>query len=180
MVIEKAKRIVENGKHVVVLLDSITRLARAYNTAMPSSGRILSGGLDSNALQRPKRFFGAARNIEEGGSLTIIGTALVETGSRMDDVIFEEFKGTGNCEIYLDRKLADRRIFPSIDLLRSGTRKEELLLNEDEKNKMWILRKWMNSMNSIEVMEELSKRLLNSKSNKDFLKQMELSSMERL
>ncbi|BAG13498.1 transcription termination factor Rho [Candidatus Endomicrobiellum trichonymphae] len=180
MVIEKAKRIVENGKHVVVLLDSITRLARAYNTAMPSSGRILSGGLDSNALQRPKRFFGAARNIEEGGSLTIIGTALVETGSRMDDVIFEEFKGTGNCEIYLDRKLADRRIFPSIDLLRSGTRKEELLLSEDEKNKMWILRKWMNSMNSIEVMEELSKRLLNSKSNKDFLKQMELSSMERL
>jgi transcription termination factor Rho len=181
MVIEKAKRMVENGsKDVVVLLDSITRLARAYNTAIPSSGRVLSGGLDSNALQRPKRFFGAARNIEEGGSLTIIGTALVETGSRMDDVIFEEFKGTGNCEIYLDRKLADRRVFPAIDLLRSGTRKEELLLNEDEKNKMWILRKWMNSMNSIEVMEELKKRLLNSKSNKDFLKQMELSSMEGL
>jgi transcription termination factor Rho len=180
MVIEKAKRMVENGKNVVVLLDSITRLARAYNTAMPSSGRVLSGGLDSNALQRPKRFFGAARNIEEGGSLTIIGTALVETGSRMDDVIFEEFKGTGNCEIYLDRKLADRRVFPAIDLLRSGTRKEELLLNEDEKNKMWIFRKWMNSMNSIEVMEELRKRLLNSKSNKDFLKQMELSSMEGL
>jgi len=180
MVIEKAKRMVENKKHVVILLDSITRLARAYNTATPSSGRVLSGGLDSNALQRPKRFFGAARNIEEGGSLTIIGTALVETGSRMDDVIFEEFKGTGNCEIYLDRKLADRRVFPAIDLLRSGTRKEELLLNEDEKNKMWILRKWMTSMNSIEVMEELSKRLLSSKSNKDFLKQMELSSMERL
>jgi transcription termination factor Rho len=180
MVIEKAKRMVENGKDVVVLLDSITRLARSYNTAMPSSGRVLSGGLDSNALQRPKRFFGAARNIEEGGSLTIIGTTLVETGSRMDDVIFEEFKGTGNCEIYLDRKLADRRVFPAIDLLRSGTRKEELLLNEDEKNKMWILRKWMNSMNSIEVMEELRKRLLNSKSNKDFLKQMELSSMEGL
>jgi transcription termination factor Rho len=180
MVIEKAKRIVENGRDVVVLLDSITRLARAYNTAIPSSGRVLSGGLDSNALQRPKRFFGAARNIEEGGSLTIIGTALVETGSRMDDVIFEEFKGTGNCEIYLDRKLADRRIFPAIDLLRSGTRKEELLLNEDEKNKMWIIRKWMNSMNSIEVMEELSKRLRNSKSNKDFLKQMELASMEGL
>ncbi|MDR2351396.1 MAG: transcription termination factor Rho [Endomicrobium sp.] len=180
MVIEKAKRMVENGKDVVVLLDSITRLARAYNAAMPSSGRVLSGGLDSNALQRPKRFFGAARNIEEGGSLTIIGTALVETGSRMDDVIFEEFKGTGNCEIYLDRKLADRRVFPAIDLLRSGTRKEELLLNENEKNKMWILRKWMNSMNSIEVMEELRKRLLNSKSNKDFLKQMELSSMEGL
>jgi len=180
MVIEKAKRMVENGKHVVVLLDSITRLARAYNTVAPSSGRVLSGGLDSNALQRPKRFFGAARNIEEGGSLTIIGTALVETGSRMDDVIFEEFKGTGNCEIYLDRKLADRRIFPAIDLLRSGTRKEELLLNEDEKNKMWILRKWMTSMNSIEVMEELSKRLLGSESNKDFLKQMELSSMDGL
>jgi transcription termination factor Rho len=180
MVIEKAKRMVENGKNVVVLLDSITRLARAYNTAIPSSGRVLSGGLDSNALQRPKRFFGAARNIEEGGSLTIIGTALVETGSRMDDVIFEEFKGTGNCEIYLDRKLADRRVFPAIDLLRSGTRKEELLLNEDEKNKMWILRKWMNSMNSIEVMEELTKRLLTSKSNKDFLKQMELSSLEGL
>jgi len=180
MVIEKAKRMVENGKDVVVLLDSITRLARAYNTAIPSSGRGLSGGLDSNALQRPKRFFGAARNIEEGGSLTIIGTALVETGSRMDDVIFEEFKGTGNCEIYLDRKLADRRVFPAIDLLRSGTRKEELLLNEDEKNKMWILRKWMNSMNSIEVMEELGKRLLTSKSNKDFLKQMELSSLEGL
>ncbi|MDR2066449.1 MAG: transcription termination factor Rho [Endomicrobium sp.] len=180
MVIEKAKRMVENGRDVVVLLDSITRLARAYNTAIPSSGRVLSGGLDSNALQRPKRFFGAARNIEEGSSLTIIGTALVETGSRMDDVIFEEFKGTGNCEIYLDRKLANRRVFPAIDLLRSGTRKEELLLNEDEKNKMWIIRKWMNSMNSIEVMEELSKRLSNSKSNKDFLKQMELASMEGL
>jgi transcription termination factor Rho len=180
MVIEKAKRMVENKKDVVILLDSITRLARAYNTAIPSSGRVLSGGLDSNALQRPKRFFGAARNIEEGGSLTVIGTALVETGSRMDDVIFEEFKGTGNCEIYLDRKLADRRIFPAIDLLRSGTRKEELLLSEDEKNKMWIFRKCMTSMNSIEIMEELCKRLRNSKSNKDFLKQMELSSMEVL
>jgi transcription termination factor Rho len=178
MVVEKAKRLVENGKDVVVLLDSITRLARAYNTALPSSGRVLSGGLDSNALQRPKRFFGAARNIEEGGSLTIIGTALVETGSRMDDVIFEEFKGTGNCEIYLDRKLADRRIFPAIDLLRSGTRKEELLLNEDEKNKMWIIRKWMSSMNSMEIMEELTKRFNASKSNKDFLKQMEISSLE--
>ncbi|MDR1052444.1 MAG: transcription termination factor Rho [Endomicrobium sp.] len=178
MVIEKAKRMVESKRDVIILLDSITRLARAYNTTIPSSGRVLSGGLDSNALQRPKRFFGAARNIEEGGSLTIIGTALVETGSRMDDVIFEEFKGTGNCEIYLDRKLADKRIFPAIDLLRSGTRKEEFLLSEDEKNKMWILRKWMNSMNSIEVMEELIKRLLNSKSNKDFLKQMELSSID--
>ena len=132
MVLEKAKRFVEHGKDVVILLDSITRLARAYNTVTPSSGRVLSGGLDSNALQRPKRFFGAARNIEEGGSLTIIATALVETGSRMDDVIFEEFKGTGNCEVYLDRKLADRRVFPAIDITRSGTRKEELLLNEDE------------------------------------------------
>jgi transcription termination factor Rho len=177
MVIEKAKRLVEHKKDVVILLDSITRLARAYNTVCPSSGKVLTGGVDANALQRPKRIFGAARNIEEGGSLTIIGTALVETGSRMDDVIFEEFKGTGNCEIYLDRKLADRRIFPAIDLLRSGTRKEELLLNEDEKNKMWIIRKWMNSMNSIEVMEELNKRLLQSKSNSDFLKQMELSSI---
>ncbi|MDR1952713.1 MAG: transcription termination factor Rho [Elusimicrobiota bacterium] len=180
MVIEKAKRMVENGKDVVVLLDSITRLARAYNSAMPSSGRVLSGGLDSNALQRPKRFFGAARNIEEGGSLTIIGTALVETGSRMDDVIFEEFKGTGNCEIYLDRKLSDRRVFPAIDLLRSGTRKEELLLNDDEKNKMWILRKWMSMSNSIEIMEELKKRMISSKSNKDFLRQMELNSAEGL
>jgi transcription termination factor Rho len=175
MVIEKAKRIVENGKDVVVLLDSITRLARAYNTAIPSSGRVLSGGLDSNALQRPKRFFGAARNIEDGGSLTIIGTALVETGSRMDDVIFEEFKGTGNCEIYLDRKLADRRIFPAIDLLRSGTRKEELLLSDDEKNKMWILRNWMSTSNPIEIMEELKKRMTSSKTNKDFLRQMEIS-----
>ncbi|MDR3111707.1 MAG: transcription termination factor Rho [Elusimicrobiota bacterium] len=178
MAIEKAKRLAENGKDVVVLLDSITRLARAYNTAIPSSGRVLSGGLDSNALQRPKRIFGAARNIEEGGSLTIIGTALVETGSRMDDVIFEEFKGTGNCEIYLDRKLADKRIFPAIDLLRSGTRKEELLLNEDEKNKMWIIRKWMSSMNAFEIMEEIAKRMVESKSNKDFLKQMEIAGVE--
>ena len=178
MVIERAKRMVENGKDVVVLLDSITRLARAYNSVAPSSGRVLSGGLDSNALQRPKRFFGAARNIEGGGSLTIIGTALVETGSRMDDVIFEEFKGTGNSEIYLDRKIADRRIFPAIDLLRSGTRKEELLLNENEKNKMWILRKWMTSMNAIEIMEELKQRLLSAKSNKDFLRQMEINSSE--
>ncbi|MDR2709397.1 MAG: transcription termination factor Rho [Elusimicrobiota bacterium] len=178
MVLEKAKRMVENGKDVVVLLDSITRLARAYNVAMPSSGRVLSGGLDSNALQRPKRFFGAARNIENGGSLTIIGTALVETGSRMDDVIFEEFKGTGNCEIYLDRKIADRRIFPAIDLLRSGTRKEELLLTEDEKNKMWILRKVMVSMTPVELMEELKSRLLASKSNKDFLRQLEINGVE--
>lgn len=175
MVLEKAKRMVEHGKDVVILLDSITRLARAYNTTIPSSGRVLSGGLDSNALQRPKRFFGAARNIEEGGSLTIIATALIETGSRMDDVIFEEFKGTGNCEVYLDRKLADRRVYPAIDLLRSGTRKEEMLLNEDEKNKIWIMRNLFSSMNSIEVMEELAKRLKASKSNKDFFKQMEIS-----
>jgi len=178
MVLEKAKRMVEHGKDVVILLDSITRLARAYNTTIPSSGRVLSGGLDSNALQRPKRFFGAARNIEEGGSLTIIATALIETGSRMDDVIFEEFKGTGNCEVYLDRKLADRRVYPAIDLLRSGTRKEEMLLNEDEKNKIWIMRNLFSSMNSIEVMEELAKRLKASKSNKDFFKQMEISSKD--
>lgn len=178
MVLEKAKRMVEHGKDVVILLDSITRLARAYNAVIPSSGRVLSGGLDSNALQRPKRFFGAARNIEEGGSLTIIATALIDTGSRMDDVIFEEFKGTGNCEVYLDRKLADRRIFPAIDLLRSGTRKEEMLISEDEKNKMWIMRSLFSNMNPIEVMEELTKRMKASKSNKDFFKQMELAGKE--
>ena len=178
MVLEKAKRMVEHGKDVVILLDSITRLARAYNAVIPSSGRVLSGGLDSNALQRPKRFFGAARNIEEGGSLTIIATALIDTGSRMDDVIFEEFKGTGNCEIYLDRKLADRRIYPAIDLLRSGTRKEEMLISEDEKNKMWIMRSLFSNMNPIEVMEELTKRMKASKSNKDFFKQMELAGKE--
>ncbi len=175
MVLEKAKRMVEHGKDVVILLDSITRLARAYNAVIPSSGRVLSGGLDSNALQRPKRFFGAARNIEEGGSLTIIATALIDTGSRMDDVIFEEFKGTGNCEVYLDRKLADRRIYPAIDLLRSGTRKEEMLISEDEKNKMWIMRSLFSNMNPIEVMEELTKRMKASKTNKDFFKQMELA-----
>jgi transcription termination factor Rho len=173
MVIEKAKRHVEHGKDVVILLDSITRLARAYNTVTPSSGRVLSGGLDSNALQRPKRFFGAARNIEEGGSLTIIATALVETGSRMDDVIFEEFKGTGNAELYLDRKLADRRIFPAVDITRSGTRKEELLLTEDELNKVWIIRKVVSSLNQIEGMELLNEKLSATKSNKDFLKSME-------
>ena len=179
MVLEKAKRYVEHGKDVVILLDSITRLARAYNTVTPSSGRVLSGGLDSNALQRPKRFFGAARNIEEGGSLTIIATALVETGSRMDDVIFEEFKGTGNCEVYLDRKLADRRVFPAIDITRSGTRKEELLLSEDELNKVWILRKVITPLNPIEAMELLIEKLSATKSNKDFLKSMEMSSGER-
>jgi transcription termination factor Rho len=179
MVLEKAKRHVEHGKDVVILLDSITRLARAYNTVTPSSGRVLSGGLDSNALQRPKRFFGAARNIEEGGSLTIIATALVETGSRMDDVIFEEFKGTGNAEVYLDRKLADRRVFPAIDITRSGTRKEELLLTEDELNKVWILRKLITSLNPIEALELLLEKLSATKSNKDFLKSMELSSMDK-
>jgi transcription termination factor Rho len=175
MVIEKAKRLIEHGKDVVILLDSITRLARAYNTITPSSGRVLSGGLDSNALQRPKRFFGAGRNIEEGGSLTILATALVETGSRMDDVIFEEFKGTGNMEVYLDRKLADRRIFPAIDITRSGTRKEELLLSPDELNKVWILRKVLSSLNPIEAMQLLIEKLSATKSNKDFLKSMEVS-----
>jgi transcription termination factor Rho len=180
MVIEKAKRLVEHGKDVVILLDSITRLARAYNTITPSSGRVLSGGLDSNALQRPKRFFGAARNIEEGGSLTIIATALVETGSRMDDVIFEEFKGTGNMEVYLDRKLADKRTFPAIDLSRSGTRKEELLLTPEELNKVWILRKVLSTLSPVEAMELLLEKLSATKSNKDFLKSMETSSMEKV
>ncbi|MFA5974978.1 MAG: transcription termination factor Rho [Elusimicrobiota bacterium] len=180
MVIEKAKRLVEHGKDVVILLDSITRLARAYNTITPSSGRVLSGGLDSNALQRPKRFFGAARNIEEGGSLTIAATALVETGSRMDDVIFEEFKGTGNMEIYLDRKLADKRTFPAIDMARTGTRKEELLLSPEELNKVWILRKVLSSLSPIEAMELLLEKLSATKSNKDFLKSMETSSMEKV
>ncbi|MFN3967056.1 MAG: transcription termination factor Rho [Endomicrobiia bacterium] len=179
MVLEKAKRLVEHGKDVVILLDSITRLARAYNTITPASGRVLSGGIDATALQRPKRFFGSARKIEQGGSLTIIGTALVETGSRMDDVIFEEFKGTGNMEIYLDRKLADRRIFPAIDINRSGTRKEELLLEEEELNKVWILRKVLSPLNPIEAMELLLKKLSATKSNRDFLKSMELSSMEK-
>lgn len=177
MVIEKSKRMVEHGKDVVILLDSITRLARAYNTISPSSGRVLSGGLDSNALQRPKRFFGTARNIEEGGSLTIMATALVETGSRMDDVIFEEFKGTGNMEVYLDRKIADRRVFPAIDINRSGTRKEELLLDADTLNKVWILRKVLSQMNNIEAMELLKDKISATKSNKDFLRSMEMSSM---
>jgi transcription termination factor Rho len=180
MVAEKAKRLVEHGKDVVILLDSITRLARAYNTITPSSGRVLSGGLDSNALQRPKRFFGAARNIEEGGSLTVIATALVETGSRMDDVIFEEFKGTGNMEVYLDRKLADKRTFPAIDITRSGTRKEELLLTPEELNKVWILRKVLSSLPPVEAMELLLEKLSATKSNKDFLRSMETSSMEKM
>src|SRR3989339_1900369 len=166
LLLESCKRIVEEKKDVVILLDSITRLARAYNLVTPPSGRTLSGGLDPTCLHRPKRFFGAARKIEEGGSLTIIATALVETGSRMDDVIFEEFKGTGNMEVYLDRKLADRRVFPAIDIGRSGTRKEELLLGEDELNKIWVLRKVLASLNPIEAMELLIEKLSATKSNK--------------
>jgi transcription termination factor Rho len=172
MVIEKAKRLVENKKDVVILLDSITRLARAYNTIVPSSGKILTGGVDANALQKPKRFFGAARNIEEGGSLTIIATALVDTGSRMDEVIFEEFKGTGNCEIILDRKIADRRVFPAIDITKSGTRKEELLVDKNTLSKMWILRKILTQMGSVEAMEFLLDKLKLSKSNADFFQNM--------
>jgi transcription termination factor Rho len=172
MVIEKAKRLVEHRKDVVILLDSITRLARAYNTIVPPSGKVLSGGVDANALQRPKRFFGAARNVEEGGSLTIIATALIETGSRMDDVIFEEFKGTGNMEIHLDRKLADRRIFPSIELTRSGTRKEELLLSKKELDRSWVLRKVLNSLSPVEAMELLIERMQKSKNNEEFLDSM--------
>src|SRR5437868_2468127 len=179
MVIEKAKRLVEHKRDVVILLDSITRLARAHNAVVPPSGKILSGGVDSNALQRPKRFFGAARNIEEGGSLTIIATALIDTGSRMDDVIFEEFKGTGNAEVYLDRKLADKRTFPAIDITRTGTRKEELLLTPEELNKVWILRKVLTSLSPIEAMELLIEKLSATKSNKDFLKSMETSSMDK-
>ncbi len=172
MVIEKAKRLVEHKRDVVILLDSITRLARAYNTVVPPSGKILSGGLDSNALHRPKRFFGAARNIEQGGSLTIIATALIDTGSRMDEVIFEEFKGTGNLEIQLDRKLADRRIFPAIDINRSGTRKEELLLPPDDLNRIWILRKLLSPLNPVDAMEFLLDKMQGTKDNADFLGSM--------
>ena len=172
MVIEKAKRLVEHKKDVVILLDSITRLARAYNSVMPPSGKILSGGVDSNALQRPKRFFGAARNIEEGGSLTIIATALIDTGSRMDEVIFEEFKGTGNMEIALDRRLSDKRIFPSIDINKSGTRKEELLLSEEVLNRIWILRKLLSSLNPIDSLEFLLEKMTGTKDNKQFLNSM--------
>ncbi|MEW6525450.1 MAG: transcription termination factor Rho [Spirochaetota bacterium] len=173
MVLEKAKRLVEHKKDVVILLDSITRLARAYNQVVPTSGKILSGGVDSNALHKPKRFFGAARNIEGGGSLTIIATALIETGSRMDEVIFEEFKGTGNCEIVLDRKLADRRIFPAIDINKSGTRKEELLVDAEELNKIWILRKVLSSMSSTEAMEFLIEKMRGTKNNRAFFKAMQ-------
>ncbi len=172
MVLEKAKRYVEHGKNVVILLDSLTRLARASNTVTPASGRVLSGGMEANALQRPKRFFGAARNTEEGGSLTIIATALIDTGSRMDEVIFEEFKGTGNMELYLDRRLADKRVFPAIDLQRSGTRKEELLLKEDVLKRVWLLRKILSPMNTIEAMEFLLEKMSGTKSNKEFLSMM--------
>jgi transcription termination factor Rho len=172
MVIEKAKRLVEHKKNVIILLDSITRLARAYNSVMPPSGKILSGGVDSNALQRPKRFFGAARNIEDGGSLTIMATALVDTGSRMDEVIFEEFKGTGNMEIQLDRRLADKRIFPAIDIKKSGTRKEELLLPEDVLNRVWILRKLLASLNPVDSLEFLLEKMHGTKNNRDFLNSM--------
>ena len=172
MVISKAKRLVEHKRDVVILLDSITRLARAYNTQVPSSGKVLTGGVDANALQRPKRFFGAARNIEEGGSLTIIGTALVDTGSRMDEVIFEEFKGTGNSEIILDRKLSDKRVFPSIDVTKSGTRKEELLVSKDDLSKMWILRKILMPMGVNDSMEFLIDKIKGSKNNADFFESM--------
>jgi transcription termination factor Rho len=165
--------LVEHKKDVFILLDSITRLARAYNTVIPPSGKVLSGGLDSNALQKPKRFFGAARNIEEGGSLTIMSTALVDTGSRMDDVIFEEFKGTGNMEIHLDRKLVDKRVFPAIDIQKSGTRKEELLLEKDDLNRVWVLRKVLNPLSSVEAMELLLDKMGKTKSNADFLAQMQ-------
>ncbi len=172
MVIEKAKRLVEHKRDVVILLDSITRLARAYNTIVPPSGKVLSGGVDSNALQRPKRFFGAARNIEEGGSLTIIATALIDTGSRMDDVIFEEFKGTGNMEVHLERKLVEKRVFPAIDINRSGTRKEELLMPKEELNRVWVLRKVLNPLSPVETMELLLDRLSKKKTNADFLGSM--------
>ncbi|MBF0329347.1 MAG: transcription termination factor Rho [Nitrospirae bacterium] len=172
MVIERAKRLVETKKDVVILLDSLTRLARAYNTITPASGKVLSGGIDANALQKPKRFFGTARNIEEGGSLTILATALVDTGSRMDDVIFEEFKGTGNMEVHLDRKLTEKRIFPTIDINASGTRKEELLVDKDVLNKMWILRKVLNPLSTVESMEFLLSKLKGTKNNKEFLDMM--------
>ena len=172
MVMEKAKRLVEHKRDVIILLDSITRLARAYNTVVPSSGKVLTGGVDANALQRPKRFFGAARNIEQGGSLTIIATALIDTGSRMDEVIFEEFKGTGNSEIVLDRKIADKRVFPAIDIQKSGTRKEELLVGKDELQKMWVLRRILNPMGTVDAVEFLLDKMKDTKSNDDFFQMM--------
>jgi transcription termination factor Rho len=172
MVIEKAKRLVEHGKDVVILLDSITRLARAYNTVVPPSGKILSGGVDSNALHKPKKFFGAARNIEDGGSLTIIATALIDTGSRMDEVIFEEFKGTGNMEVHLDRRLMDKRVFPAIDINKSGTRKEELLIAKEDLNRIWILRKVLSQLSAVDAMEFLQDKMHGTKNNKEFLESM--------
>jgi len=172
MVSDKAKRLVEHKRDVVILLDSITRLARAYNTVVPSSGKVLTGGVDANALQKPKRFFGAARNIEEGGSLTILATTLIDTGSRMDDVIYEEFKGTGNMEIHLDRRISEKRVFPAIDINRSGTRREELLTEQDDLQKMWILRKLLHPMDELQAMEFLLERLKNTKTNKDFFESM--------
>jgi transcription termination factor Rho len=172
MVIEKAKRLVEHKKDVVILLDSITRLARAYNTVVPSSGKVLTGGVDANALQRPKRFFGAARNIEEGGSLTILATALVDTGSKMDDVIFEEFKGTGNSEIHLDRRISEKRVFPAVNINRSGTRKEELITDQGELAKMWILRKLLHPMDELSAIEFLLDKMKDTKSNSEFFEAM--------
>jgi len=175
MIIEKAKRLVEYGTDVVILLDSITRLARAYNTCMPNSGKILSGGIDANAMQKPKRFFGAARNLEENGSLTILATALVDTGSRMDEVIFEEFKGTGNMEVHLDRRLVDKRVWPAIDINSSGTRREDLLLGEDEMRKIYVLRRVLSDMHPVEAMELLVNRLSKTKTNEEFLNSMNLA-----
>jgi transcription termination factor Rho len=172
MVIEKAKRLVEHKRDVLILLDSITRLGRAYNTVVPSSGKVLTGGVDANALQRPKRFFGAARNIEEGGSLTIIATALIDTGSRMDEVIFEEFKGTGNSEIILDRKVADKRVFPAIDIMRSGTRKDELLVEKGTLSKTYVLRRILSPMGTVDAIEFLLDKLRNAKNNADFFESM--------
>jgi len=172
MVIEKAKRLVEHKKDVVILLDSITRLARAYNTVVPSSGKVLTGGVDANALQRPKRFFGAARNIEEGGSLTILATALVDTGSKMDDVIYEEFKGTGNSEIHLDRRISEKRVFPAVNINRSGTRKEELITDQGELAKMWILRKLLHPMDELASIEFLLDKMKDTKSNGEFFEAM--------
>jgi transcription termination factor Rho len=172
MVIEKAKRLVEHGKDVVILLDSLTRLARAHNVVIKNSGKILSGGVDSKALEKPKRFFGAARNTEEGGSLTIVATALVDTGSRMDEVIFEEFKGTGNMELILDRKIADRRVFPAIDINRSGTRREELLLNQEELNRVYLLRNFLSDMPETDAIEFLLKQMARSRNNREFFQQM--------
>jgi transcription termination factor Rho len=172
IVLQKAKRLVESGHDVVILLDSITRLARAYNTVIPSSGKILSGGVDANALHRPKRFFGAARNVEHGGSLTIIATALIDTGSKMDEVIFEEFKGTGNMELQLDRRMANKRVYPSIDILASGTRREDLLMDKDEMQKMWLLRKYLADMNPMEAMEFLLSKMKGTKNNEEFLLSM--------